>query len=567
MFKKSAGSIQQNLFTSGTSLLSGKSLKLYEDKSAWHNQFREQVTMRVNESLFSRLYCSDNGSPNASIRVLIGMMIFKEAQGLSDQKIYEDCRFNMLTRSALGLFNADDPVPTESTYYLFRKNINDYAKAGNDNLFELSFAEITKNQCAEFDVSGKRIRMDSKLLGSNIAWLSRYELIHETLRIFYKSVKQTNTFDKATKEKLNTLLNIEGNKVVYICSSEEVKTRLQELGELIYKILPMFMTSVNQHYLTLQKVFNEQFKVDENRIVVGREKEKISAKSVQSPHDTECHFRNKDGNKVKGYSINITESCDDGNGLNLIGNVDVRNVSTSDVDFFQDDIHNVQEVFPEKLEAVHADGAYHSTDNQAFCKNNDIDLYLHAIQGAKGRYELDVLENGEPTVLDTKTNEIVETKKIVGKNNIAKWRIKNEGFYRYFTQKEIDTYLIRKKISETPIETLQKRNNVEATVFQLGYHYPNAKSRYRGLIKHQMWANIRCLWVNFVRILNYMKRLCLKTAFVVKSSMKSLLFELYLAFKPLLTEILPYHNYFQKISHSVTLEKIGLSEWTHYLLI
>ncbi len=546
MFKKSAESIQQNLFTCGTSLFSGKSQKLYEDKLAWHNQFRKQVTMRINESLFSPLYCSDNGSPNASIRVLVAMMVLKEAQGLSDQKIYEDCRFNMLTRSALGLLNADDPVPTESTYYLFRKKVNDYAKAGNENLFELSFADMTKSQCAEFNVSGKRIRMDSKLLGSNIAWLSRYELIHETLRIFYKGIKQTSLFDKETKEKLDKLLKIEGNKVVYTCSSKEVKTRLQELGELIHKILPLFPGSSSPHYLTLQKVFNEQFNVDENKIVVGREKEEISAKSIQSPHDTDCHYRNKDGNKVKGYGINITESCDDGDGLNLIGNVDVRNVSTSDVNFFQDDINSAQEVFTEKTKAVHADGAYHSPDNQVFCKTNDIDLHLHAIQGAKGRYEFGFLEDGELTVLDTKTGEFVEPTKITGKNNIEKWRIKNEKSYRYFTQKEIDTYLIRKKIEETPIETLQIRNNVEATIFQLGYHYPNAKSRYRGLIKHQMWANIRCLWVNFVRILNYIQQSYLKTTFFAKFLIKSILLELYMAFKLLLTAILPCHISYHK---------------------
>jgi len=84
MFIKSAESIQQNLFTSVVSLFSGKSRKLYEDKLAWHNQFRKQVTMRVNESLFNPFYCSNNGSPNASTRVLVAMMILKEAQGLSD---------------------------------------------------------------------------------------------------------------------------------------------------------------------------------------------------------------------------------------------------------------------------------------------------------------------------------------------------------------------------------------------------------------------------------------------------------------------------------------------------
>jgi hypothetical protein len=539
MFRKTPESVQKKFFTSPEFLFSEKSIKLYEDKSAWHNQFRQQVTMRINEDLFRPLYCENNGTPNAPINILIAMMVLKEAEGLSDQKLFENCRFNMLTRSALGLLNVDDSVPTESTYYLFRKRVNDYAKAGNENLFEVVFADITRSQCIDFEVSGKRIRMDSKLLGSNIAWLSRYEIIHETLRLFYHHVKHLGRFDKVTEEKLDNLLSFEGNKVVYTCTSEEVKTRLQELGELIFKILPMFSSSVDKRYLTLQRVFNEQFKVDENKLVVSRNKEEISTQSVQSPHDTDCTYRNKDGDKVKGYSINVTESCDD-KGLNLIGNVDVRTVSTPDVDFLQDDIKKVQEVFNDKTEAAHADGAYHSPDNQMFCKESTIDLYLHAIQGAKGRYQFNLLENGEISVLDTNTNEIKAARKFTDKKNINKWRIENEKGYRYFTQKEIDTYLIRKQIEETPIEILQKRNNVEATIFQLGYHYPNAKSRYRGLIKHQMWANIRCLWVNFVRILKHLIQLGLKMSFFAKDELKYVFNELYFVFVSFLKVILPY---------------------------
>lgn len=539
MFKKSSQSGQLNIFTSPKSLFSGKSLSLYENKAAWHNQFRQQVTMRIDEDIFRPLYCEDNGTPNSPVRILVAMMVLKEAEGLSDQKLFENCRFNMLIRSAIGLLNADDPVPTESTYYLFRKRIYNYAKAGNENLFETIFAQITKSQCIEFEVSGKRIRMDSKLLGSNIARLSRYELIHETLRLFYKQEKQFGKFPKAVKEKLGQLLKMNGNKVVYTCSNEEVKTRLQELGELIYSILPLFSSSRDTtHYKILQRVFDEQFKVTGTKIVVARDKEEISAKSIQSPHDTDCHYRNKDSQKVKGYSINITESCDD-KSLNLIGRVDARKASTSDVDFLQDDIEKTQEVFSDKTEAAHADGAYHSPDNQLFCKDNDISLYLHAIQGAKGRYRFNFQENGELSVFDTITNQIVDSKRITGKNDVVKWRIKTGKGYRYFTQKDIDGYMIRKQIAETPIEILQKRNNVEATIFQLSYHYPNAKSRYRGEIKHQMWANIRCLWVNFVRILKYIGQLCRKTSFFAKYAIKSIFSELYFGFKSFLTAILP----------------------------
>ena len=100
-------------------------------------------------------------------------------------------------------------------------------------------------------------------------------------------------------------------------------------------------------------------------------------------------------------------------------------------------------------------------------------------------------------------------------------------------------YLIRKQIAETPIETLKFRNNVEATIFQLGYHYSNAKSRYRGEVKHQMWANIRCLWVNYVRILKYIKQLCQRTLFFAKYAIKSIFYEPYFAVKSFLTAILP----------------------------
>jgi len=380
--------------------------------------------------------------------------------------------------------------------------------------------------------------MDSKLLGSNIAWLSRYEIIHETLRLFYNQFKRPGQFDKATEERLDNLLKLEGNKVVYTCTSEEVKSRLKELGRLIYNILTILPVSADTRYQTLQRVFHEHFKVDENKTVIARENAEVPAQSVQSPHDTDCNYRNKDGNKVKGYSINVTESCDD-KGLNLIGNVDVRKVSISDVEFLQDDINKVQEIFPDKTESAHMDGAYHSPDNQAFCESNHINLYLHAIQGPRGRFEFNLTEGEDLTVLDTCTNKQLTVVKAKNKKGNDTWRIKIDKAYRYFTLKDIDTYLIRKKIDETPVETLQKRNNVEATIFQLAYHYPNAKSRYRGLIKHQMWANIRCLWVNFVRILNHIKQLCQRTSILAKYVLKYLYIELYFVFQSFVTAILP----------------------------
>ena len=508
MFRRSNKEPQLNMFSSPSSLLTGKSLKIYDNGTAWHNKFRQQVTSRIDEDIFKPLYSSDNGTPNAPIRVLVAMMILKEAEGISDQKLFENCRFNILTRSAIGLINADDSLPAESTYYLFRKRVVAYAKTDGVNLFEKVFQQVTKSQCAEFEVSGKAIRMDSKLLGSNIAWLSRYELIHETFRLFYGEVKQTAKLDKATAKELEDLLTLEGKKITYTCSNTEIKARLQHLGGLIYRVLALFsIADAPRYYQTLARVFEEQYRVDENKMVIARDREEIKSESVQSPHDPDCTYRNKGDQQVKGYSINVTESCDDGDVLNLIGHVDVRQANTPDVDFLQDDIKKAEDIFTSKVEAVHTDGAYHSPDNQSFCKDDgrNIELHLHAIQGLAGRYDLDLVDN-KLVVFDTLTNLPVACTQVIDKKGIVRWRIKLEKGYRYFSQEQVNNCLIRKKIAATPLETLQKRNNVEATIFQLAYHYPNKKTRYRGLIRHQMWANLRCFWVNFVRLFKYIEK-------------------------------------------------------------
>src|SRR5215469_1386750 len=128
MFRRSSTSNQLSLFSSTHTILQGRSLKIYEDNQNWHNQFREQVLERIDEELFRPLFDDGFGAPNASIRLRIGMMILKEAQGWSDSQLFEQCRFNLLVRSALGLRNIDDPIPAESTYYLLRQQIVSWEK-------------------------------------------------------------------------------------------------------------------------------------------------------------------------------------------------------------------------------------------------------------------------------------------------------------------------------------------------------------------------------------------------------------------------------------------------------
>jgi hypothetical protein len=156
-----------------------------------------------------------------------------------------------------------------------------------------------------------------------------------------------------------------------------------------------------------------------------------------------------------------------------------------------------------KTVELYTDGGYHSGENQKYCQKEGIDWTLRGISGKPSKYDLSYTEHGELSVLNTETNQILPASRVKTRDPHApqRWRIKDgEHAYRYFEDKDLEVCALRKKIASLQKEKQTIRNNVEATIFQLCYHYRGNKSRYRGLIKHRLWATARCLWINFRRI-------------------------------------------------------------------
>jgi hypothetical protein len=511
MFRKSSKESQLDAFTSVPTMLESMAFKQYSDKGHWHNQFREHVINRIDESTFSILFNNTTGAPNAPVRTLVGMMILKESFGWSDSQLFEHCRFNLLVRSSLGLFNINDPLPVESTYYLLRKRIYDHQKQSGEDLMGKTFEHITKQQVKEFDVNGRSIRMDSKLIGSNIAYSSRYEIIHQSLCIFYKTLDTSlkSRLILADLEQMEKLAKEEPLKTVYRSTREELKGRLQPIGILIYKMLKLFDDLQTESIQLLQRVFNEQYKVSEEQQVELRPKEEITSSSVQSPHDPDSAYRNKGDQKVKGYSVNITETCSE-DSLNLITNVLVEKANMPDTAFVEPAIQATMEVTGQVIEKVYADGAFQSPANDECCEN--IDMVFTGIQGFESRYDLEMTPEGL-FVTDTQTGE--QMKAVLGKklktSKEDRWRITTPKGYHYFNQLAIRASHMRREMKQRPLEELHKRNNVEASIFQLGVPLRNKKSKYRGLLKQKTWVYCRCLWINLVRIINFTKQICQRT--------------------------------------------------------
>ena len=90
-----------------------------------------------------------------------------------------------------------------------------------------------------FKISGKSVRMDSKLIGSNIAWYSRFEIIHNTFRGFIKGLGDSGMLLLNPRLRKQVLLFLEedAQKMVYRLNSETLGEKISSLGELIYQVL------------------------------------------------------------------------------------------------------------------------------------------------------------------------------------------------------------------------------------------------------------------------------------------------------------------------------------------
>lgn len=537
MFRKNSKIKQLGLFTNSSNLLQGKSLDIFKDKDMWHNTFREQTFNRIDESIFSGLYDKSEGAPNYPINILIGMMILKEGFGWSDSELFEACRFNVLVRGALAMFDFSDAAPSNASYYNLKSRINAYDIKHSDNLMSKVFAGITSGQVLTFKVDGKSIRMDSKLLGSNIARVSRFELVLSVIKKFYKMLPddKKSILPDALGTKLREMSLQDGEKTVYRSKDTELGDKLIDMGGVLYQLVNLYQGQNIEYYDTIKTVLGQQFNISEEKVTL-KPKEELKASNIQSAEDTDCDYRKKGGQEIfGGYSVNITETCDkaeekeDGEKeakLNLITAPEVKPATAADNEFYQTGITNSQLVTKQDVKESYTDGAYHSQDNKKFNQEKGIEMILTGLQGKEGRLSFGY-QGDKLTATDKQTGKPIEIN-LTPKGE--SYKVVLDGKPRYIKPDEIENYFFRKEMESIPQEKRNRRNNVEAAMFQISFFTRNNKIRYKGLKKVQNWLYMRCLWINMVRIKNYMIEICPKSkqndtkglVFILKSNIRAI---------------------------------------------
>lgn len=502
-FKKSKQKSQPDLFATASFSLPERERRYMEDELSWHNEFYRNVLLNIDEEILRPLFVDGNmGAPTKQLRILIAMRMLKEGRGCSDEQLYENVRFNLVWRQAVGLFNINDECPSIDSYYMLFRRIAEYEQNNPEhvNLYKKIYQDLTAKQIKKYKIAGRTIRMDSKLIGSNIAWFSRYEIIHETFRKQVSEQEAMRISDQLYRQKALDFLAEDASKTVYRSDDETLGQRLLDLGIVISHILAM---RGEGEVSLLHRVFHEQYDVDKDGNITVRDKKLVSATSVQNPNDPDAAYRSKGGKKVKGYSTNITETCDEEDKPSLITDVQVKPANAADNGFLKDAVEDTRKVTDNSIDKVIVDGAYQSKENRnlASDEENGFELVANGLQGKPSRFDLELQDDGSLEVTDKQTAEVITATKVKdGQWKIAVESPKGKKSYRYFDNEAIERSQNRQRMETIPWEERKKRNNVEATIFQYCFLTRNNKTRYRGLFKQTLQALARCAWINMRRL-------------------------------------------------------------------
>ena len=375
MFKKNHRHLQLPL-TSHVDDLPEKLRKRLEN--SWAGVFYREFFCRLNEAPFNVLYVDFPSRPNVPVNVLVGLEYLKAGNGWTDEEMYDNYCYDTQVRYALGYRQLGEGDFDLRTLYYFRERLSRYMQEKGINLLDQAFEQVTDKQIAAFRIKTGKQRMDSTMVASNIRRMGRVQLLVEVLqraqRMLNKSDQEHYTADFAP------YVQGHAGQYVYHIKADETDTHLQRIGEFMQRLLvelqPVY--AAEPVYQVLERVFGEHFQLDQ-KAVVTKPNQALSATSLQSPDDLESTYREKRGKGYQGYVANLTETCDPENELQLITKVQTASNNTDDSQLLAEALPNLKK--RTELNTIYTDGGHGGPASDVVLQAQQVKHIQTAIRG------------------------------------------------------------------------------------------------------------------------------------------------------------------------------------------
>lgn len=353
-------------------------------EESWAGTFYREFFCRLNEAPFAVLYSGEASRPNVAINVLVGLEVLKAGFGWSDEELYDAYCYDLQVRYALGCRNLGEGHFELRTVYNFRRRLVEHMQQTGENLLEQAFEQVTGEQLEQLEVKTGKLRMDSTQVMSNIRQMSRLQLLVEVVQRLAREMSEADQ-DRSAQE-LEPYLKGSSGHYVYRIKPEDKNRHLQEIGRVMSQLVEGLATDYaeNDTYQLFKRVFEEHFVVEADglRLKTGQE---LNSSSIQSPDDQEATYRRAKGKSARGYLVNLAETCDPDNQVQLIVSVQVEANN-------RDDAGLLAEVLPALHErtgfdTLYTDGNYNSPEVDELLRQKQAALIQTAIRSGQSTPE------------------------------------------------------------------------------------------------------------------------------------------------------------------------------------
>jgi hypothetical protein len=492
-------------------------------RTSWAGTFYSEVLCRIDETLFAVLYSTEVSRPNAPLNVLVSFEILKSGFGWSDEETYEQVCYNLQVRHALGLGDLRAELFTLRTVYNFRQRVRTYAEETGINLLQRVFEQVTDAQLAAVQLKTGWQRMDSTQVLSNLAHWSRLELVVGVLQKVYQQLPEA--LQTQWEERLAAYRRGRPHQVCYRIKASEQEQHLQTLGELLQALAVELEQTAAQHpaLALLQRVLAEQFVLDAARCLTVRPAAEVASDSLQSPYDPDATYRVKSGQRYRGgYVVNVSETADPANPVQLLTDVQVEPNQTDDAQLLQQALDGQAERGVE-VKQVTTDGGYTGPTGEAACATHQVELRATRMRGGKStgtrwgweKYAWE--QDAEGTPVQVTCPQGVTAALCPGRREgrfqarfprasceacplVTQCRVQlraGPGPSLYVTRQAMAAAIQRQRLC--PADT-SIRAVVEATVREVKHPFPGGKLPVRGLTRVRMVIYGSALMVNLRRL-------------------------------------------------------------------
>ena len=510
MFRTSPSDRQVSLFGFRNQLSETKRKRLDQSEES---AFYRLVVSRIDEEMFSPLYCEDNGRPNSSIRALVGAMILMYKKGWTVEELFQNIEFNLLTMRALGVDRVDEKPFCRATFYNFQDRLTRHYVETGENLLERVFDQLTVEQLQELDIKTTIQRTDSFQAMSNVASYSRLRLLIEVIIRLHRVLEEEDV--ERFQQLLEPYVKQSSGHYVYRLSQSDLPEEIEKLGRVYHRLYTALKEKYQDYHLfrIFERVYHEHFTATDGRVEV-RPGEELSSGCLQSPDDEDATYRRKNGEEYRGQVINAMETAHPDNEMEIVTDVAVRPNNTDDDQILAERLGPLKEKTP-RLKELHTDGGYGSERTDAATDRMDI---RHVVTCSRGRdptvdWEIEETEQGgyevscprqtvqaEPTPARWKACFDPQTCAGCPRAEDCPTRRLEQGRTLYFDR---GTYLAtrrRRNLRKIPPERRKLRSNVEATVKEFTAPLNHkGKLRRRGRFKTAIYAFCMGIAINFGR--------------------------------------------------------------------